>query len=106
MRCQGRNDDGLPDNPIAAVTHLDPFPYDAALVARRPLYREAVLGLWVASSADAVTAVLTSDHYRVRPPTEPVLTAPPSRSTPSQSSPERDGLPTTHTSERKGDWED
>jgi cytochrome P450 len=41
-------------------------------VSRRPLYRDDALLLWVASSAAAVTAVLTSDLCRVRPPDEPV----------------------------------
>lgn len=61
-----------PPNPVAAVTHADPYPYYARLVARSPVYRDEALGLWVASSADAVTAVLTSDLCRVRPPAEPV----------------------------------
>ena len=62
----------LPRDPVAAVTHPDPYPYYASLVAERPFYREEALGLWVASSAAAVTAVLTSDLCRVRPPAEPV----------------------------------
>jgi cytochrome P450 len=61
-----------PRDPIAAVTHPDPYPYYAELVAARPLYRDEALGLWVAASAAAVTAVLTSDLCRVRPPAEPV----------------------------------
>ncbi len=61
-----------PRNPIAAVTHPDPYPYYAGLVARTPLYRDEALGLWVATSAEAVTAVLTSSLCRVRPPAEPV----------------------------------
>jgi cytochrome P450 len=61
-----------PTDPIAAVTHPDPYPYYAGLVARKPLYRDDALGLWVAASAAAVTAVLTSDLCRVRPPAEPV----------------------------------
>jgi cytochrome P450 len=65
----------FPDNPIAAVTYPDPYPYYAHLVAHRPLYRDAGLGLWVASGADAVTAALTSDLCRVRPTTEPVPAA-------------------------------
>jgi len=64
-----------PDNPIAAATHRDPYPYYARLVADEPLYRDDALGLWVASSADTVDAVLTSRLCRVRPPTEPVPTA-------------------------------
>ncbi len=61
-----------PQHPIAAVTHPDPYPYYAELVAHRPVYRNAGLGLWVVSSAEAVTATLTSELCRVRPPAEPV----------------------------------
>jgi cytochrome P450 len=61
-----------PRDPIAAVTHSDPYPFYAQLVAHRPLYRDDGLGLWVASSAAAVTAVLASELCRVRPPAEPV----------------------------------
>jgi cytochrome P450 len=65
----------FPANPIEAVTHPDPYPYYADLVARNPLYHDAALGLWIASGVEAVTAVLTSDLCRVRPPTEPVPAA-------------------------------
>jgi cytochrome P450 len=61
-----------PADAIAAVTHPDPYPYYAGLVARRPLHRDDSLGLWVAASAAAVTEVLTSAHCRVRPAAEPV----------------------------------
>jgi cytochrome P450 len=64
-----------PADPVAAVTHPDPYPFYADLVARRPLYRDDALGLWVASSVEAVTAVLTSELCRVRPPAEPVPAA-------------------------------
>ena len=64
-----------PRDPVAAATHPDPYPYYAGLAARRPLYRDDGLGLWVASSAAAVTAVLTSDLCRVRPAAEPVPVA-------------------------------
>ncbi|MFL6235910.1 MAG: cytochrome P450, partial [Thermoanaerobaculia bacterium] len=40
-----------PQDPIAAVTHRDPYPYYARLVAERPVYHDGPLGLWVASSA-------------------------------------------------------
>lgn len=66
------NRDAPPADPIAAVTHRDPYPYYADLVADKPLHRDDKLGLWVASSAAAVTAVLTHDACRVRPPHEPV----------------------------------
>lgn len=61
-----------PPNPIAAVTHRDPYPYYARLAAERPIYHDESLGLWVASSAGAVAAVLASDLCGVRPPAEPV----------------------------------
>ncbi len=62
----------LPHDPIAAVTHADPYPYYADLVARTPFYRDDALGMWVATSAEAVAAVLTSAACRVRPPTAPI----------------------------------
>jgi cytochrome P450 len=62
-------------DPIAAVTARDPYPYYARLVADRPFYRDDGLGMWVASSATAVEAVLTSPPARVRPPSEPVPAA-------------------------------
>src|SRR5262245_7010653 len=62
-------------DPIAAVTHPDPYPYYADLVARAPLVRDERLGLWVAASAVAVASVLTSPRCRVRPTAEPVPAA-------------------------------
>ncbi len=67
--------DGWPANPIAAVTHPDPYPYYARLVAERPFYRDESLGLWVASSHAAVMAVMTDAACRVRPLSEPVPSA-------------------------------
>jgi cytochrome P450 len=64
-----------PPDPIAAVTHPDPYPYYRELVARTPLYRDEALGLWVAASAEAVTAALVSPLGRVRPAAEPVPAA-------------------------------
>src|SRR5262245_65832843 len=62
----------FPQDPITAVTHPDPYAYYASLVAHKPLYYDDRLRLWVASSAAAVTAVLTNDLCRTRPSTEPV----------------------------------
>jgi cytochrome P450 len=62
----------VPSDPIAAVTHPDPYPYYAELVAHRPFSYDRALDLWVAASAEAVTAVLSGDACRVRPPSEPV----------------------------------
>ena len=61
-----------PPNPIAAVTHADPYPYYAELLANWPLYYDQALGLWVASSAEIVAAILSSPLCLVRPPAEPV----------------------------------
>jgi cytochrome P450 len=61
-----------PSDPIAAVTHRDPYPYYAELVATRPVHRDEALGLWVVSSAAAVTDVLGHPACLVRPPAEPV----------------------------------
>jgi cytochrome P450 len=62
----------FPQNPITAVTHSDPYPYYADLVARKPLYYDDELRLWVASSASVVAATLTNGLCRVRPAPEPV----------------------------------
>lgn len=61
-----------PTDPIAAVTHADPYPYYAALARERPLYRDDTLNLWVASSPQAIAQVLAHPAARVRPPAEPV----------------------------------
>ena len=62
----------FPQDPIAAVTHTDPYAYYADLVAHKPLYYDDNLRLWVASSAGAVTSALTNSLCRVRPAAEPV----------------------------------
>jgi cytochrome P450 len=61
-----------PGDPIAAVTHADPYGYYAHLVAERPFAHDSAVGLWVASSAAAVAAVLTNPACRVRPADEPI----------------------------------
>jgi cytochrome P450 len=61
-----------PADPVSAVTHPDPYDYYARLVAERPFNRDAALGVWVASGARAVTAVLSDPACRVRPTAEPV----------------------------------
>lgn len=62
----------FPQDPITAVTHPDPYAYYADLVARRPLYYDDKLRLWVASSANVVADVLTNHLCKVRPANEPV----------------------------------
>src|SRR5262245_24913259 len=62
----------FPEDLLLAAAHPDPYPYYAALLAERPMYRDEALGLWIALGADAVTAVFGSPLCRVRPPAEPV----------------------------------
>lgn len=59
-------------DPIASVTHPDPYPFYAALVDEKPLYYDEVLHLWIASSAEAVTDVLNSELCHARPAAEPI----------------------------------
>ncbi|HSV80642.1 MAG TPA: cytochrome P450, partial [Ramlibacter sp.] len=61
-----------PTDPIAAVTHPDPYPYYAQLRAGPPLVYDERLRLWVASRAEVVMQVLAHPALRVRPPAEPV----------------------------------
>ena len=64
-----------PNNPIAAVIHADPYPFYRRLRSQRPLYYDASLGFWVASSAKLVTKILTDGDFRVRPPAQPIPAA-------------------------------
>lgn len=61
-----------PTDPYQAVTHPDPYPYYAELRARGGLHRVPGFGPWIAADAATVRAVLTSEHCRVRPRSEPV----------------------------------
>ncbi|MDN4591448.1 cytochrome P450 [Xenophilus aerolatus] len=68
------SNDGLLD-PIAAVTHPDPYPHyarwrDGPALARAPQRR-----LWVATRAEVVRRLLSTPALRVRPVTEPVPAA-------------------------------
>jgi cytochrome P450 len=64
-----------PANAIEAVRHHDPYPYYRRLRERQPLFFDASLGLWVASSAAAVRCALAHPGLRVRPSHEPVPAA-------------------------------
>ncbi len=61
---------GIPREPAhvrAAPSHADPYPFYARLVSGKPIYREGVAGPWVAVSAAAANAVLTSRLCLTRP---------------------------------------
>ena len=57
----------FPESLLTAAAHPDPYPYYAALLAYRPIYREHRLGLWVALGAREVAEILSSQALRVRP---------------------------------------
>ncbi|MDB5998833.1 MAG: putative cytochrome [Rhizobacter sp.] len=59
-------------DPIAAVTHPDPYPFYAALREAAPVHWLEHRRLWAVASASAVNAVLHEKAARVRPVTEPV----------------------------------
>jgi len=61
-----------PDHPIHAVSHCDPYPYYASLLARPSLFHDHSLGAWIAARAATVTEVFDNPVCRVRPPAEPV----------------------------------
>ncbi|MDH6591727.1 cytochrome P450 [Variovorax sp. TBS-050B] len=65
--------DGMPADPVAAVTHADPYPFYAALRAGPPLAWNDTLRLWVASRAEVIEPLLLAHGaLRVRPAAEPV----------------------------------
>lgn len=59
-----------PRDALEAVTHPDPWPYYRSLREAQPLFFDAGLGLWVASSHAAVDAAIRHPALRVRPPGE------------------------------------
>ncbi|EJL01130.1 cytochrome P450 oxidoreductase, putative [Pseudomonas fluorescens Q2-87] len=59
-------------DPIIAATHPDPYPYYASLRAKGGLTFDRPSNLWIASSAEAVCAVLRHPDCQVRPADEPV----------------------------------
>ena len=59
-------------DPIIAATHVDPYPYYAQLRAQGGLVFHQGLNMWVASTAQAVAAVLAHPDCHVRPAAEPV----------------------------------
>lgn len=59
-------------DPITAATHPNPYPFYATLRAAGGLAFDPGLNLWIASSAEAVCAVLHHPDCQVRPTHEPV----------------------------------
>jgi cytochrome P450 len=69
------HDEAIPADPIAAVTHPDPYPYYAALASCPTLVHDGRLGLWVAAHPDLVREVMANPACRVRPLNEQVPAA-------------------------------
>lgn len=67
--------DHWPADPVAAVTHPDPYPYYAMLAARRAAQYDERLRLWIAAHPDTVREALAHPECRVRPVHEPVPAA-------------------------------
>jgi len=62
-----------PLDPVAAVTHANPYPFYAELRAGPPLVWNEALRLWVASRAEVIESLLLAHGaLRVRPAAEPV----------------------------------
>lgn len=64
-----------PLDPIAAVTHPDPYPHYARWRAGPPLAWAPRPGVWIATRADVVQRLLATPSLRVRPADEPVPAA-------------------------------
>lgn len=58
--------------PLQAATHADPYGYYARLRGHDGLLFDTDLGMWIASRAKTVEAVLAHPDCHVRPPHEPV----------------------------------
>jgi cytochrome P450 len=65
----------LPADPIAAVTHRDPYPYYEQLLQGPALHFDEARRLWVAAQARVVEAALGDTRWLVRPLHEPVPAA-------------------------------
>jgi cytochrome P450 len=64
-----------PKNPIAAVSHADPYPYYQGLLEQPDLYFDMELKLWIASRAEVIEEILANPHCAVRPSAELVPNA-------------------------------
>src|SRR5215831_11930191 len=62
----------MPAHAREAPSHPDPYRYYAELATTAPAIRDEDNGWWVAASAAAVEAVLTSNVCHTRPPDERV----------------------------------
>lgn len=61
-----------PTNPIAAASHVNPYPYYQHLLAGPALYFDPNLRLWIACRAAVIQDVLNNPHCLVRPTGESV----------------------------------
>jgi cytochrome P450 len=61
-----------PTNAIAAVTHVNPYPWYQQLLAGPALHFDPQLRLWIASRAAVIQEVMDSPHCLVRPSGEAI----------------------------------
>ena len=61
-----------PIDPVAAVSHPDPYPYYAALRAQSGVHWSADRKVWALVNAPLVTAAFNMEQAKVRPPSEPI----------------------------------
>lgn len=61
-----------PSDPVAAVTHRNPYPYYTRLAHTGSLTHDRARGHWVVADAESVLTILTHPCCRVRPIDEPV----------------------------------
>lgn len=61
--------------PFEAATHVDPYVYYSCLRQQRELLFDADLGVWIASGAGVVQAILEHPDCLVRPLHEPIPAA-------------------------------
>lgn len=61
--------------PFEAATHVDPYAYYSRLRRQKELIFDADLGLWIASGARVIEAILAHPDCLVRPPHEPIPAA-------------------------------
>ncbi len=59
-------------NPLTLASHANPYPHYRALQDLAELRYDPELQLWIASSAEVVQAILSSEVFVVRPPAEKI----------------------------------
>jgi cytochrome P450 len=56
-----------PKDALAAVSHANPYSFYRRLRETQPIYFDEALGLWIATSAEVITAILNEPGFYARP---------------------------------------